>query len=74
MELTVKLFANFRDGRFREASREVPEGTSIADIVVGLGIDPKAVGVVLVNGRHAALEASPAPSDTVAIFPLIGGG
>lgn len=74
MALTVKLFANFRDGRFKEEAREYADGTKVGDIVDGLGIARPEVGVLFINGRHATFEQEPAPGDTVAIFPLIGGG
>jgi len=74
MALTVKLFANFRDGRFKEERREYAEGTKVGDIVDGLGIGRPEVGVLFINGRHATFEQVPGPGDIVAIFPLIGGG
>jgi molybdopterin converting factor small subunit len=74
MELTVKLFATFRDGRFEKAQLDYPPGTTLADIVDALRIPRGEIGVMLVMGRHAELEHTPAPGDTVAIFPRIGGG
>jgi molybdopterin converting factor small subunit len=74
MALTVKLFANFRDGRFKEEAREFPAGTTVGAIVDGLGIGRPEVGVLFINGRHATFEQVPAAGDVVAIFPLIGGG
>lgn len=74
MELTVRLFANFRDGRFREAARDYEPGTTVGTIVDGLGISRAEVGVLFINGRHATFEQAPAPQDTVAIFPKVGGG
>ena len=74
MELTVKLFATFRDGRFEKAQLDYPPGTTLANIVDALRIPRDEIGVMLVMGRHAELEYTPAPGETVAIFPRIGGG
>ena len=74
MQLTIRLFAHFRDGRFREEVREVAPGTTVGDIADALHIARDEVGVVLVNGRHAAFEQVTRPADVVSIFPLIGGG
>lgn len=74
MQVTVKLFAFFRDGRFKEEGREYPPGTTVGDIVDSLGIVRDEVGVVLINSRQAGLEAAIAENDGVAIFPVIGGG
>jgi sulfur carrier protein ThiS len=72
--VTIKLFATFRAGRFEAAQRECPAGTTIASLLRDLGIAPEEVGVLLVGGRHVTFDHVPAQGDTVAIFPLLGGG
>jgi molybdopterin converting factor small subunit len=74
MTLTIKLFATFRNGRFATAQSSHPPGTTVANIVEQLAIPKDEIGFVLVSGRHADLQHEPAPGDTVAIFPLVGGG
>jgi sulfur carrier protein ThiS len=74
VKVTIKLFATFREGRFDVAQRECPPGTTLAGLVRELGITPEEVGVVLVGGRHAAFEHVAAAGETIAIFPLLGGG
>ena len=43
-------------------------------IVDALGIPREENGILMVSGRHADLNERPAPGDTVAIFPMVGGG
>ncbi len=75
MEITIKLFAYFRDGRFKEAaSRFFEEGTTPEVVITSLGIDMEDVGVVMVNNRHAAPNYCLQQDDVLAIFPKIGGG
>ena len=74
MPLTIKLFANFQHGRFAVAERDYPRGTTVGAMADDLGIARDEIGVLLVGGRHAELDHAPAPGDTVAIFPLLGGG
>jgi molybdopterin converting factor small subunit len=74
VHVTIKLFATFREGRFEIARRECADGTTVASLVRDLGIAPEEIGVVLVGGRHAAFEQVTAQGDTIAIFPLLGGG
>ncbi len=74
MELTIRLFANFRDGRFKEAAREVDPGTTVGQIADALKIPRDEVGVLLVNGRHAEFDHALKAGDTVSIFPQVGGG
>ena len=75
MEITVKLFAYFRDGRFKEAaSRFFDEGTTPQEVIISLGIDLDDVGVIMVNNRHAASDSCLQQDDVLAVFPKIGGG
>ena len=74
MRFTVKLFAYFRDNRFRAEVREYPEGTMVEEVIRSLGIDLEEVGVTMINSRHCTLDQVPAENDQLAIFPAIGGG
>lgn len=74
MQVTIKLFAYFRDNRFKEAGRELPEGTTVGQVVDDLGIDREEVGVLMINSRHTQFEAELCEDDRLAIFPVVGGG
>ena len=74
MILTVKLFATFRTGRFVTEQCEYPEGTTVADIAAALKIPESELGIMLVNSRHVGLDHRLANNDTLALFPLLGGG
>ena len=73
MRFTVKLFAYFRDNRFRAEVREYPEGTTVEEVIRSLGIDLEEVGVTMINSRHCTLDQVPAEGDQLAIFPAIVG-
>lgn len=74
MRVKVKLFANFRDGRFLVQDQEHPQGTRIADIIQQLGIQQQEVGIILLESRHAEPEQELKDGANLAIFPLVGGG
>jgi len=74
MEIRVKLFATFRNGRFREKTLEFNRGATVSQIIRTLGIDPEEVGVTMINSRHCSMKDRPAPNDALAIFPMVGGG
>lgn len=74
MRFTVKLFAYFRDNRFRAEVRDYPEGTTVEQVIRSLGIDLEEVGVTMINSRHCTLDQVPVEGDQLAIFPAIGGG
>ena len=74
MRFTVKLFAYFRDNRFKKKIADYPEGTTVEAVIRSLGIDLADVGVTMINSRHCTLEQIPSEGDQLAIFPNIGGG
>jgi len=74
MTVTVKLFASFRTGRFDIQSGDYPDGTTVGDIVATLGIPAGELGIMMVNSRHVKPERCLEDGDTLALFPLLGGG
>ena len=74
MVITVKLFAHFRNGRFKEAEMTVPDGADCLHMIESLGFPPREMGIMMVNGRHAALTRLLEHGDTLSLFPLVGGG
>lgn len=74
MRVTIKLFATFRDQRFKVEVKEVPEGSRVEDILRSLGITPEEVAICLVNGRDAKEQHSLEDGDIIALFPPVGGG
>jgi molybdopterin converting factor small subunit len=74
MNVTVKLFATFRVGRFKVEQRDCPSGTRCREVIAEVGLSEQEIGIVLVNGRHAALDARLEEGDTLSLFPLVGGG
>jgi molybdopterin converting factor small subunit len=70
----VKLFAFFRENRFKKQEQHFPAGTMVQDIIRAQGIDPQEVGVTMINSRHCTLNQRLVQGDQLAIFPVIGGG
>jgi len=74
MKVTVKLFASFRTGRFEMETIDYPAGTTVADVAESLKLPHSELGIMLVNSRHVKPERVLAEGDTLALFPLLGGG
>jgi molybdopterin converting factor small subunit len=72
--MKVKLFASFRDGRFKEKEWNFVEGLTVNRVLEELKINKKEVGILLVNSRHAEKNQQLKKDDTLSIFPVIGGG
>ncbi|MFB3814057.1 MAG: MoaD/ThiS family protein [Terriglobales bacterium] len=74
MQVTVKLFATFRHGRFATATQDCPPGTRVADVIRELQIPAGQVGMILLNNRHVEPEQCLEDGASLALFPFVGGG
>jgi sulfur-carrier protein len=74
MKLTVKLYASFRTGRFEIETADYPPGTTVADVADSLKLPREELGIMMINHRHVKLDHQLADGDTLALFPLLGGG
>jgi molybdopterin synthase sulfur carrier subunit len=74
MQITVKLFASFRVGRFAETKQEYVSGTCIADVIRDLQIEEREIGMIMLNGRHVEPNHELQDGVNLSLFPLLGGG
>ena len=74
MNVTVKLFANFRVDRFKVEQRNYQQAIPCREVIADVGIGVQEIGIILINGRHAALDTRLEDGDTLSLFPLVGGG
>ena len=74
MEVQVKLFAIFRQGRFEKEQVQIADGSCMKDLFDILQIRSEEVGILLLNGSAVSSEHKLAQGDLVSIFPAIGGG
>ena len=74
MQITIKLFANFRNGRFIKEVQTIALDSTVGAIVSELALTEEEVGVILINGRHSNLDQPLTEGDILSLFPLVGGG
>lgn len=74
MKVTVKLFASFRTGRFDIETVDYPPGTTVANVADSLKLPRNELGIMMINNRHVKLDHQLTDGDTLALFPLLGGG
>jgi sulfur carrier protein ThiS len=58
----------------RPVDVDLPEASTLADLVDHLGLPPEKVRVIFVNGRVRPRDHVLAAGDEVGIFPPVGGG
>ena len=74
MNLKVKLFATFREGRGKEVFFDIEAGTIVGDIIQKLKLKEVDIAILLVNGRDAKLDTKLQEGDYMSLFPPVGGG
>lgn len=74
MQVTIKLFASLRAGRFDSADLDLKEGSDVRAALREIGVPEKEAHVIFLNGKHAGPDAALRDGDTLSVFPLIGGG
>jgi len=74
MLVEVRLFAGFREGRFRDRRMDLPRRTTVAALLERLQIPQKDARILLVNGKAVSPEHELAAEDVVSIFPPMAGG
>ncbi len=72
--IEVRLFATFRENRFKEQRMDFPEDGLCEKLLGQLDIGADEVGILLVNGDSATPETKLHADNVVSIFPAIGGG
>ena len=74
MEIEVRLFATFRQGREKIQKIKIRENTTILDILNIIDIKEEEVAIMLLNGRDATSDRMVEDGDVVSLFPPVGGG
>lgn len=74
MDVTVKLFASLRPGRFGERIINFNQDCTVERAIQDLGIPPDQVAIMLVNERRVDSHFHLSAGDVLSLFPLLGGG
>ena len=74
MEIEVRLFAYFREGRGKILKFPIDGNTTPKDVLDELKIDVKEVSILLVNGIDGKLDYKFRDNDRHSLFPPVGGG
>ena len=74
MKIEINLYASFRTGRFIKDVRYFPEGCTLRQVMIDIGLPEKEIGMALANGRHVAMDQELNDGDKIDLFPLLAGG
>lgn len=74
INIEVRLFATFREGREKKYFLKFPQQTTILKIIEMLKIDEKEVSIMLLNGIDGSSDRQLSDGDVISLFPPVGGG
>lgn len=75
MKVQVKHFASLKqDAHHSPMAVKLAAGATVGDLLSRLGIEPDAVGVLIVSGKQANFGQELKENDLVTLIPHIGGG
>ncbi len=74
MKVEVKLSATLRKGQPGRQSIDLPDGSTVANLLAQLNLPRTAVAVVAVNMQYSAEDRVLQSGDEIAIYPPVAGG
>ncbi len=79
MQIQVQLFATLatylpKGAHGKGVDLEVPQGSTIQQVLEQLQVPLESVKLIFKNGVHAQKDSSLQENDRIGIFPPIGGG
>lgn len=75
MHIEVKCYATLSRFTPKDADRhELPEGTTVGQVMDRLGMAAEDVKLIFVNGAKADRETRLKDGDRLGLFPAVGGG
>ena len=74
LKVEVRLFATFRNGRFKKTFMEFCNEVTPREILFGLGIELDDVAILLINGINGKFDTPLKDGDRISVFPPVGGG
>ena len=74
MQIEVRLFAYFREGRFKNSKLEIEKSITVLDILNRLNINKDDASIILINGKDGELTSTFNDNDVLSLFPPVGGG
>lgn len=74
MEIEIRLFASFRNGRWKNKRLHFDYNIQIIDILDILHINKDEIGMILVNGGYQTTDYKLNDGDILALFPPVAGG
>lgn len=74
MQLEVRCFAGLMPKKPLHGQLDMPDGATVSQVMVVLGLAEEDVKLVIINGVHADFGRTLHDRDRLAFVPAVGGG
>ncbi len=74
MAVEIEIFGQLLPDRPRRQALVLERFTTVYEIAVRLGLDPEAVGLIIINGVQRELHDPVPPDCRLCFFPPVSGG
>lgn len=74
MRLEIKCFASLACHAPQSGFLDMPEASSVQNVMHTLAMQPEDVKIIFINGIHAAPESLLKDGDRLGLVPAVGGG
>jgi len=70
----VELFGQLASGRPQRQTLSLEQPMTVQQVAIRLGLDPKQVGLIVINGVQSELDDPVPPMGRLCFFPPVSGG
>ena len=74
MTVEIELFGQLLPGKPRKYALEMERPLKVQDVALHLGLNPKEIGLMTINGVQSELDELVPPSCRLCFFPYMSGG
>ena len=74
MTIEIELFGQLLPGKPRKQTLELERPMLVQDVALRLGLNPKEIGLMTMDGIQSELEESVPPTCRLCFFPHMSGG
>jgi len=74
MAVEIEIFGQLLPGAPRRQTLLLESATTAREVAAGLGLDPAAVGLVVIDGAQSQIDDRVPPDSRLCFFPPLSGG
>jgi hypothetical protein len=74
LAVDIELFGQLLPGQPRRRTLQIQGETTVRDLALAIGLDPDAIGLIMLDGVQSELDNPVRPGSRLCFFPYVSGG